>query len=178
MPLIFPERLLFVRAPNEGLWTSSIWVGKKTASVSSFSCLSFARGVVFLIFCGFLVCRLVTPLYPLVNRRILRRLAREGSDENFEVKRCVSTVLVLLGNKLQLSLLIRPYFLYALKRSWTQLLVDRTFLSFLRVLAPCSRWAFGFGFTCVARVHWTAFNKQRFVICPSETVSCLSWSVL
>ena len=70
-----------------------------------------------LIFCGFLVFRLVTPLYPLVNRRILRRLAREGSDENFEVKRCVSTVLVLLGNKLQLSLLIRPYFLYALKRS-------------------------------------------------------------
>ena len=102
-----------------------------------------------------------------------------GVDE-FERERllAVSTVLVLVGNKLQLSLLIRLYFLYALKRSWTQLLVDRTFLSFLRVLAPCSRWAFGFVFTCVARVHWTAFNKQRFVICPSETVSCLSWSVL
>ena len=48
----------------------------------------------------------------------------------------VSTVLVLVGNKLQLSLLIRLYFLYALKRSWTQLLVDTRLLLLPTLLAP------------------------------------------
>ena len=50
------------------------------------------------------------------------------------------------GNKLQLSLLIRPYFLHVLKRSWEQLLVDtRSSFSFicLRPLSPRAFSAFG-----------------------------------